>query len=373
MKRQILIGLGIMLVITAGLGVTKYFQVSAAIAEHAAMKMPPEAVTSMVTKKEPWPETLQAIGSLTAVQGVVLSSDTQGAVTKIHFESGSAVTAGAVILEIDSSVEEGSLKAAKARRDNAQRTYSRNQKLHSDSALSKAALEASEADFRAAEGEVASLEAQIAKKRIIAPFAGRLGVRRVNVGEYVSPGDEIIPLYDSSNLYVDFAVPQRHASKISLGLPVVVTVEGAASAEATLSSFDPQVDQKMRDLRARATLKSPSEALKPGMFAHVVVTLPGDRALITMPISGINYAPYGDTVFVVTDLKDPTGATYRGVRQQAVKLGDQRGNQVAILEGLNEGDEVVTTGTFKLRQGAAIAINNDFAPTNDAAPVPANS
>ena len=205
MKRQITIGIAIVAAVTVALGFVKYLQISAAMAQHASMKMPPAAVTTQIAKAEVWPDTIEAVGSLTAVQGVVLKADTQGVVTNVAFESGASVPAGAIILEVDSSVEAGKLKAARAMRDQAQRTYVRNQKLISESAMSKADLESAEAAYRSAEGEVAALEAQIAKKQIQAPFAGKLGVRRVNIGAYVSPGDVIIPLFDDSQLYASCA------------------------------------------------------------------------------------------------------------------------------------------------------------------------
>ena len=375
MKKQILVGLGIAFGLVLTLALIKYLQISAAMAEQAGMKMPPEAVTTIEVQPLPWPETLEVVGTLSAVQGVVLRAEGEGNVTKINVDSGAAVTAGTVLVELDTAVEEAELKAALAERDKAQKAYTRAKNLVTESATSRATLESNEAAFRSAEAQVASLQAQIAKKRIVAPFSGKLGVRRVNLGEYVSTGAEVIPLFDLTTLHFDFSVPERVAGRISAGLAVEAQIDSFPDRifRGAVDSFDPQIDEKTRNLKVRALLKNADGSLKPGMFARAGIVLsPGETAL-AIPTSSINYAPYGDTVYVVQEMADPAGQKYLGVRSQIVELGAKRGNQVVVSSGLTPGEVVVTSGTFKLRPGAAVVVHNELAPANENSPKPSDS
>lgn len=375
MKKQIFIGIAAALALAVTLGTIKFLQISAAIAEHASAKMPLEAVTTMTVEARSWAETLESVGSLIAVQGVVLRAEAEGNITKINFDSGAVVPAGSVLIEIDSAVEEAQLKAGQAERDKAHRAYSRAKGLVSESAASQATLESTEAAYRSAEAQVASLQAQIAKKRITAPFAGKLGVRRVNLGEFVNMGSEILPLFDLSAMHLDFSVPQRLVAQIKTGLPVNIQVEGLGEQtfQGKITSFDPQVDEHTRSTKVRALVENPGEVLRPGMFVRAEVGLSAGQNAIAIPASSIQYAPYGDTVFVVEQMKDEQGAAYTGVRSQTVELGPKRGNQVAVLKGLKSGDTVVTSGTFKLRPGVAISVHNELAPTNSTSPQPGDA
>lgn len=372
LKQPNIAGVSIVIGLILILATIKYFQVSWAIAAGQSQKPPPTAVTSTKAMKAAWQQTIPAVGSLIPIQGVTLSANTAGAVTKIHFESGTPVKAGDVIVELDSAVEEAKLRAAKAMKEAALQHLTRAQKLITNNAMSKASLEEAEASYRSADAEVASLKAQIDKLRIVAPFEGRLGIRSVNIGEYVSLGVPVIPLHDIRTLYVNFRVPQISASQIALGNKVDLRLSGQEDQryDGTVTAMDPQVDEATRTVEIQATVLNPGEKLRPGMFVHVLVELGRTDEFIVLPASSVQYAPYGDTVFVIEQMKTPEGATFQGVRSQVIKLGQSRGEQVAILEGIHEGEEIVSSGTFKLRQGAEVVVNNSFSPGNSPNPTP---
>lgn len=372
LKRPNVAGVSIVLGLIFMLAIVKYFQISWAIAASQLQKPPPTAVTSTKAVKAAWQQTIAAVGSLKPIQGVTLSAETAGALTKIHFESGAAVKAGDIIVELDSAVEEAKLRAAKAMREAALQHLTRAQKLITTNAMSKASLEDAEAAYRSADAEVASLKAQIDKLRIVAPFEGKLGIRAVNIGAYVSPGVPVIPLHDIRTLYVNFRVPQISASQISLGNKVDLRLSGDDKQRywGTITAMDPHIDEATRTVEIQATVPNAEEKLRPGMFVHVLVGLGRTDEFIVLPASSVQYAPYGDTVFVIQEMKTPDGAPYKGVRSQVVKLGQSRGEQVSILEGLQEGEEIVSSGTFKLRQGAEVIVNNNFSPGNSPHPTP---
>ncbi len=376
MKRSISIAVGSVAGLVILLALVKYLQISGAIAANANAKPPPTAVTSVKAERKKWPEMLAAIGSLVPIQGVTLSAEGAGDVTKINFDSGNIVQAGDVIIELDSTVEEAQLKAARARREQAHATFLREQVLINSKATSKANFEAAEATFRAADAEVHSLQAQIDRKKIVAPFQGKLGIRLVNLGQYLLPGAPVIPLHDIRNLYVNFSVPQAKSARVTLGDIVELRVGGQEDRlfQGKISAIDPQVDEKMRTIGVQATVPNPDETLRPGMFAHVTVFLGEVEEFITIPLSGVQFAPYGDTVFVIeqktTEEEEKPMLT---VREQVVKLGKRRGEQVAVLAGLDDGVEIVSSGTFKLRPGAEVMVNNTLMPGNNPNPTPEDS
>jgi membrane fusion protein, multidrug efflux system len=361
--------------VIAGLGFVKFQQIQTAIAEGAAFKAPPEAVTSIVAKQEAWPATLSAIGSMAAVQGVTVSADLPGIVDRIRFDSGRRVSQGDVLVQLDTRQEQAQLAAAVAQRDLTRLNFERMKALVEDGAVSRAEFDQAAAEYKQADARIGEIEATIARKTIRAPFSGILGIRQVNLGQYLAGGDAIVPLQALHPIYVNFGVPQQDAATVRIGRTVQLTTGDLAGVAFTgrITAINSVVDEATRNVQVQATLPNPDGRLRPGMFVQAQVLLGASRPIITLPASAINYAPYGDSVFVIDDLKDPNGATYRGVRQQVVKLGGTRGDQVAVVSGVEPGQEIVTSGVFKLRNGAPVRVSNTVQPSNSPAPRPEDS
>lgn len=374
-KRQVLTGLGIVLCLILVLGGVKGCQIYLAIKNSANFAPPPEAVTSMVTKEEVWPTTLEAVGSLIPEKGATLSTELAGSVAKINFESGSPVKAGMILVELDTSVENANLKSALAKLMLAKQRLDRADALKTTRAMAVAAIQSVESEYKSAEADVNSIKAMIAKKSVVAPFDGKAGIRQVNVGQYVNPGDPIVPVYDLDPLYVNFTLPQTYISEIAAGQEVNLTSDSIPGRifPAKISAIDPQIDEKNRNFSVQGTVANADEVLRPGMFVKIQVVLPKQETVIALPVSSINYAPYGDSVYVIENMKDPKGADYKGVRQQIVKLGRKRGDQISVVSGLKPGQEIVTSGLFKLRPGGAVNVNNSVAPSNNPNPNPADT
>jgi membrane fusion protein (multidrug efflux system) len=363
------------LLIVAGLGFVKFQQIQTAIAEGAAFQPPPEAVTTVVAQQEQWPVTLSAIGTMAAVQGVTVSADLPGTVERIHFDSGRAVRAGDVLAILDTRQEQAQLAAIEARRELARVTFNRVQELLNQQVISKAEFDRATAELQQTEAQLGEIKAVIQRKTIRAPFSGLLGIRQVNLGQYLGGGDPLVTLQSISPIYVNFGVPQQSAGQIPVGRQVRVTAPDVGGVELTgrVTALDSIVDEATRNIQVQATLPNPDGKLRPGMFVQTEVVLGPSQSVVVVPASAINYAPYGDSVFIVADMTGEDGKPYRGVRQQLVKVGPSRGDQVAIVTGIKAGEEVVTSGLFKLRNGAAVQINNAVRPGNSPAPKPGNS
>jgi membrane fusion protein, multidrug efflux system len=236
--------------------------------------------------------------------------------------------------------------------------------------VSRAEYDRAAAEQKQADARIGEIKATIERKTIRAPFSGILGIRQVNLGQYLAGGDPVVPLQALNPIYVNFGVPQQDASAVRVGRRVQVTTEDLAGTEfvGRVTAINSVVDEATRNVQVQATLPNPGGRLRPGMFVQTHLSVGASRSVVALPASAINYAPYGDSVFVVTDLKDPNGKPYRGVRQQVVKLGGGRGDQIAVLTGIKPGEEVVTSGVFKLRNGAAVHVNNKVQPSNKQAP-----
>lgn len=378
MKKRMFLMLAAAAVVIAGLGTVKYQQVQAAIAQFSSFQPPPEAVTTVVARSEPWDASLSAIGSVTAVHGVTVSADLPGIVERIAFESGRTVREGDVLVKLDARQEEAQLVAAESQRDLAKLHLDRMLGLRAKGVTSQAELDSAQAEFAQAEARVGEIRAAIARKTIRAPFTGALGIRQVNLGQYLSAGDPVVPLQSLHPIYVDFSVPQQQVVRLGPGTEVRVSPDGAAGEsgpEVTgrVTAVDSVVDEATRNVRVQATFDNRDGALRPGMFVKARVHLGPGGTVVPLPASAVHYAPYGDSVFVVEEMEGSDGGTYRGVRQQFVKLGAGRGDQVAVLSGVEPGEEVVTSGVFKLRNGAAVQVNNEVQPGNDPTPRPENS
>jgi membrane fusion protein, multidrug efflux system len=374
MAKRMTLMLGAMLVLISALGFVKFKQVQSAV--HAsAFQPPPEAVTSVVAKREEWPATMAVIGTMEAVKGVTVSADLPGIVARIAFESGQSVHTGDVLVELDTRQERAQLAALEAQRDLAGINFGRTKQLVDQGVVSRSDYDQATAQQKATEANVAEIRATIERKTIRAPFSGTLGIRQVNLGQYLPAGQAIVPLQALNPIYVNFGVPQQSAAKVQVGRALRVRKEDLPSVafSGRVTAVDSVVNEATRNVQVQATLPNPGGKLRPGMFVQVEVLLGAGQPVIALPASAINYAPYGDSVFVISDLKDPSGKTYRGVHQQFVKVQGSRGDQVGIISGVNPGDEIVTSGVFKLRNGAAVQVNNKVQPGNNPAPKPEDS
>ncbi len=375
MAKRMFLMLTVTVACIAALGFVKFRQVKAIMAVYAAFQPPPEAVTTIVAAADKWSDTLTAIGTVAAARGVTVSADLPGIVDRIGFESGQPVHAGDILAELDTRQERAQLTAVEAQRDLARANFERMEGLLAQRVVSKAEYDQATADQRQADARVGEIRAAIDRKTIRAPFTGVLGIRQVNLGQYLSAGNALVNLQSLDPIYVNFGVPQQNAGKVVVGHGVRISIDDGSHSQFSgrVSAIDSIVDQGTRNVQVQTTLANPGGKLRPGMFVQTELSLGSGQSIVTLPQSAINYAPYGDSVFVVTDLKDPKGQTYRGVRQQVVKLGAARGDQVAIVSGINPGDEVVTSGVFKLRNGAAVLVNNNVKPGNNPKPRPENS
>lgn len=371
MAKRMILMLSAAAVFIAALGFVKVRQIQGV----EAFQPPPVAVTTVVAQQEQWPSTLSVIGTMAAVQGVTVSADLPGIVDRIAFDSGRPVRAGDLLVQLDTRQEQAQLNAAEAERDLAVLNFDRRRGLVDQGAISGADYDRSAAEQKLTEARVGEIRATIARKTIRAPFSGILGIRQVNLGQYLSGGDAVVPLQALNPIYANFGVPQQDAGQMRVGRRIVVTSEDWPGVEfaGRVTAVNAVVDEATRNVQIQATLANPQGKLRPGMFVQVQVRLGGSRPVIALPASAISYAPYGDSVFVLTDLQDPNGQTYRGVRQQFVKIEGARGDQIAVISGVKPGDEVVTSGAFKLRNGAAVEVNNKVQPGNNPKPKPEDS
>jgi membrane fusion protein (multidrug efflux system) len=357
------------------IGMVKVLQIRTAMAQGAAFQMPPEAVTTIVTRREEWSATHGAIGTLAAVQGVTVSADLPGIVEEIRFDSGRRVRAGELLVRLDTSQERAQLAAAEAQRNLAKLNLERMRQLRDKNVIAPAELDRGTAEYEQAEARVGEIRATIERKHIRAPFTGVLGIRQINLGQYLTAGSPVVPLQSLDPTYVNFSVPQQDVGQLRVGATVHVSAESVAVGLLTgkITAINSLVDEATRNVQVQATLANPRGTLRAGMYADVQVDLGSREQVIALPASAVSYAPYGNSVFVVAEIKGPDGKAYRGVQQRFVKLGSGRGDQVAIVSGLEPGEEVVTSGVFKLRNGASVLVNNEVRPANDPAPEPENS
>jgi membrane fusion protein (multidrug efflux system) len=357
------------------LGVVKVLQIQAAIAQASSFQPPPEAVTTIEARPVQWPATLGAIGTVRAVRGVMVSADLPGVVESITFESGRSVREGEILVRLDTRQERAQLAAAEAQRDLAKVNLDRTRGLVEQGILAQAELDRATAEHRQAEARVGEIRATIERKQIRAPFAGALGIRQVNLGQYLDGGAPVVPLQSLDPVHVNFSVPQQQVGVMKVGGEVQVSAEGMGgeAISGRITAIDSVVDEATRNVEVQATFENPGGRLRPGMFVEAHVRTGATAAILSVPASAISYAPYGDSVFVVSEMKGRDGTPYKGVRQHFVKLGATRGDQVAVLSGIEPGDEVVTSGAFKLRNGAAVLVDNSIQPGNSPAPKPEDS
>ncbi len=326
---------------------------------------PPEVVGTAVAREDTWESTLSAVGTVAAVRGVAVSNESPGVVTAIHFESGQVVKAGQVLVELDTSVERAQLASAEARRELAEVGAGRTRKLVATEAAAKAQLDTDEAQLKTSSADFGALKAQIDRKTVRAPFAGRLGIRQVNLGQYLNPGTAVTVLESLGSVYVDFTLPQQYLGDVRTGTPVRVAIAGATGEPlaGVIGAVDPTLDAATRSIRLRASIPNQKERLRPGMFVQVTVVRGSKDKVVVAPATAVVHAAYGDSVFVVEMQPGPDGQPRKVARQQFVRLGEARGDFVAIAAGVQTGQELVTAGAFKLRNGSAVVINNAVKPS----------
>lgn len=345
------------------------------------MGPPPEPVGTTAAQGETWETTLSAVGSVSSLRSVNVSNEVPGIVSKIRFESGSIAREGQVLVELDAGVERAQLASAEARRDLAERTAKRSAVLAQGNVISHAQLDEVEAQLRTAHTDTAGLKAQVDRKVVRAPFKGRLGIRAVNPGQYLTPGTTITTLDAIGATFVDFTLPQEDLALVNVGLPVRVSFEGSMEkAEGTISAVDPTVDPATRNAKIRATLPEQEAKPRPGMFVNVQVIQPKQQSVVAVPLTALVHASFGDSVFVVEPKKPgspgmdktPDGKPVQIARQQFVRLGQTRGDFVAITKGVTAGQEVVTAGAFKLRNNSPVVVDNTVKPDAGLDPHPEN-
>ena len=372
-KRMILMLIAVAVFI-GGIAAVKTRQIKAGAKQQASYQPPPEAVTTIVARSERWPESLSAVGSVVAVHGVVLSADLPGIVERLPFQSGQLVREGTVVAELDTRQERAQLAAAEAQLKLTGLNLERWTGLKDEGVAAQADYDKASADRAQAEAQVGEIKATIQRKTIRAPFSGVLGIRQANLGQYLAAGAPIVPLQSLDPIYVQFAVPQQEIEHMRPGTDVRVTSGGEGiDLPGKITALDSVIDPATRNVQVQATLRNPGGKLRPGMFVESHVQLGASAPVISVPASAINYAPYGNSVFVVATMKNPAGKEYQGVQQQFVKLGGSRGDQVAITSGIEPGTQIVTSGVFKLRNGAPVQINNKIQPGNNPAPKPEDS
>lgn len=364
-----------MILLIAGIAGWKAMQISKAIAMGKAFRMPPDAVTSVVVRESETAPSLEAVGSLASPQGVMLGADLPGKISEILFESGSHATNGQILVRLDTRQEEAQLRTAKAKLDLARQNLDRSRDLRAKNVIAEYAWEEARTQFQSAEASVDETQAMIDRKTIRAPFAGDLGIRQVNTGQYLKSGDPIVQLESLDPIYVNFSLPQQNLAKLAVGQKLMVMADGIPEKAfpGTITAINSAVDTSTRNIQVQGTVANPDHLLRSGMFAGVRVSLPNLEKSIMVPATAIQYAPYGDSVFVIETMKDPEGKEYLGVREQTVVLGKTQGDQVAVLKGLKNGERIATSGTFKLRQGGAVKVNDAVQPGNDPAPKPKDS
>jgi membrane fusion protein (multidrug efflux system) len=368
---------GVFLGAMFGLGFVKFSQIQGFIklSKSGAFDPPPTAVTTEIAKRTDWQPTMDSVGSLAAVNGVTMSTDLAGIVAEIAFESGSKVRAGDLLVHLDTKQEEAQLHQAEAQRDWASITLKRDKALVDKHAISQSDYDNAEASYRQAQAAVDQSKALIARKTIRAPFDGVVGIRQVNLGQYLKEGDAIVALQAFDPIYVNFSLPQQDLSKLQLGLKVQLKLDafGDQVFSGKITAINSIVDQGTRNVQVQATLPNSDYKLRPGMYTKVSVVMNESKTIVAIPATAIHYAPYGNSIFIVSDMKDQQGRAYKGVREQFVKVGESRGDLIAVDSGLKAGEEIVTSGVFRLRNAAPIIVNNDIKPGSELTPTPSNS
>jgi membrane fusion protein (multidrug efflux system) len=364
-----------MILLLAGFGGWKAMQISKAIAMGKAWKMPPDAVTSLTVKEESVEPVLEAVGSLSSPHGVMISADLPGIVTEIDFESGRTATNGQLLVQLDTRQEQAQLRTAKAKLELARQNLDRAIDLNAKKVIAQYEYDQAKSVFDSATSTVDEIQATIARKTLRAPFDGSLGIRQVNQGQYLKSGDPIVQLESLDPIYVNFALPQQWVGNLKQGQKITVMADGLPEKpfSGEITAINSMVDPATRNIQVQGTIGNPERLLRSGMFAGVRLQLPSRQHAVMVPSTSVQYAPYGDSVFVIGTMKDKDGKEYLGVTERTVVLGKTHGDQTEVLKGLRDGEQIATSGIFKLRNGGAVKVNNAVQPGNDPAPKPEDS
>ena len=376
MKKKIAITVAGLVVVVAALTGIKALQIRALIKSGSEFSVPAETVSATEVRQETWESLMPAVGSVTAVQGVELRAELSGTVREIDFVSGATAAKGQVLVRLDTTSEQAQLRAAEAQAELARLNLERARGLYAQGVVSKADLDSREAEFLKTGGDVEVIQATITKKTIHAPFGGRLGIRSVNLGQFVNPGDAIVSLHSLDPVFVDFSIPEQQLARVQRALDVRVMTDATPGRVFTgkVTALNPEVDASSRNVKVQATVANSDGDLRPGMFARVQLVLPETEPILAIPSTAVLHAPYGDSVFVISDVKDEkSGKTVKQVQMTTVRLGLTRGDFVAVTAGLKEGQTVATSGVFKLKNGSPVAVDNTLAPDAQSAPRPPNS
>lgn len=373
--RRVIIALVGLLIVLGTLGTVKGLQIKRMAASDREFVPPPQTITVARVTGTDWETTISAVGSLEAVKGVTVASELASKVTEIAFEPGGAVESGQLLIRQDTSAEIAQLKVAESEADLALKNLERALELHKEEVLTVARLDETKVIHDQAVARVELIRTTIAKKTIRAPFSGRLGIRQVNLGEFLESGQVIVSLQALDPIYVNFQLPQQKISSLRPGLTVRVATDAPHSrvVEGKISAVNPEVDALTRNILVQATLPNTDEKIRPGMYATVDVLLPEQQSVLTIPITAVYYAPYSDSVFIVEPSGQGSDPQQLVLRQQFVQLGEKRGDFVAVHKGLEAGQSVVSTGVFKLRNGQAVVVDNRNAPTFETAPRPSDA
>ena len=364
------------LAVLGALGGVKFLQIRTLVAGGKGYAPPPESVSSAVAHQEKWQNTLTAIGSIVAVEGVTITPEIAGTIVQIAFESGAVVSKGDLLVRLDTSLEEAQLRALEAQEELARINAARERTLRSENMISQSELDAAEATLKQTQGSADATRATIGKKTIRAPFAGRTGIRMVNLGQYLDAGKPIVSLQALSPIYANFALPQQELARLKTGMPVRVTTDTypGRQFEGTLSAINPDLDQATRSVGLQATFENADQSLRPGMFARAEVLLPEEQNVLVIPATSVLSAPYGDSVYVIESKPGKEkGKPDLTVRQQFIRTGRARGDFLSVESGLKPGERVVSSGIFKLRNGMSVVENNDLSPKASETPRPADS
>ncbi|MGJ8649440.1 MAG: efflux RND transporter periplasmic adaptor subunit [Opitutaceae bacterium] len=379
MKKKLIFGAIILLGVALALIFifsTKKAQFAAMAEAGASMVPPPVSVSTFIASEQVWEESLQAIGSIEPVQGVALEAEIPGIVSTINFENGQFVNAGDLMVQLDIKVELAQLRAAEASARLAVLENERAKKLRESGSVPQSQLDSSSADVEKANAEVDNFKAIISRKTIRAPFSGKVGIRQINLGQYVAQGASIVTLQADEQVFVNFTLPQHALSKLSTGMEIALKSDAYPDKTFTgsITAISPQIDSRTRTIQLQGTLDNPDSLLRAGLFVRVEAKLPTKQTVLVVPSTAINYAPYGNSIYKVVEKVDKaSGESQLIAEQHFIRIGKHRGDFVSVVDGMSEGDEVVSAGAFKLQNGATVMINNDLKPTAELYPNPDNT
>ncbi|MFM8808644.1 MAG: efflux RND transporter periplasmic adaptor subunit [Chthoniobacterales bacterium] len=366
---------GILIVAVGAVAGLKALQIGTLISSAKEKGIPVETVSTTEVIKEKWERSVESVGSLRAVQGADLSTESSGVITKIYFENGQEVKQGAMLLELDHETESANLRSAEAEADLARTVYERTKRLRANNTVPQSDLDAAESQLRKSAALVEQLKSTISKKQLVAPFSGRLGIREVNLGQFVDNGDTIVSLQSLDPIYVDFLLPQQLLAGLAVGKPLKLFTDVYPGREfdGSLTAINSEIDPVTRNIRLQGTLQNTDGALRPGMFARVILTLGEAEEVVRLPATALLAAPYGDSVFVLEKETAEDGTAKTVAKQRFIRIGRARGDFVSVVKGLQPGETVVSAGAFKLRNGTPVEVNNDMAPQPQLVPTPPDS